>query len=75
MKTKFNLAILICCSSLFFSLKFVLAQKTFDAYKTEADCYFIHPASTTGGVIVTDNFASAIYLIQNQQLKDLVSSL
>jgi len=74
MRTKLNLAVFTSCSYVFFSLQFVFAQKTIDAYKAEADRYFIHPASTTSGVIVTDNFASTIYLIQNQDLKELINS-
>lgn len=70
MKTKFQIALF----SFIFSFQFVRAQNTIDAYKVEADCYFIHPANTASGVIATDNFASTIYIIQDQKLKELINS-
>jgi hypothetical protein len=70
MKTKFQLALF----SFIFSVQFIFAQKTIDAYKAEADRYFVHPVNTISGVIATDNFASAIYLIQDKKLKELISS-
>ncbi|MFA4851440.1 MAG: PKD domain-containing protein [Bacteroidales bacterium] len=64
-------AIIIC---LLFLSSLVFSQETIDAYKVEADGYFIHQVNTTAGVIATDNFASKIYLIQNHELKDLITS-
>lgn len=70
MKRQFIFA--ICC--LFLSLQFIQAQKTTDAYKAETDRYFIHPTSTVSGIVATDNFSNSIYLIQNNELKELLSS-
>ena len=57
-----------------FFIAAVFSQKTTDARKAESDGYFIHPVNTTAGVVATDNYASKIYLVQNNGLKTLVSS-
>jgi hypothetical protein len=52
-------------SALFMLSSFVFSQKVYDAYDIEKKGYFICPRITTRGIVVTDNFASKIYLIQN----------
>ena len=74
MKTKFKLTTFTVIICFFFSLHNVFSQKTTDARKAESDGYFVHPVSTTAGVIATDNFASKIYLVQSNGLKTLISS-
>ncbi len=50
------------------------AQQPTDARKTEVAGYFTHPVITTKGIVATDNFGSAIYLVQKQGVKSLVTS-
>lgn len=50
------------------------AQKTIDAYKIEADGYFISPQQTPFGIVATDNFCSTIYLINNGTPVELLKS-
>ena len=52
----------------------VFSQDKIDAYKTETDGFFIHPAKTIAGVIATDNYASKIYLIEDKELKEIVAT-
>jgi PKD repeat protein len=56
------------------SSQFIFSQKAIDAYQVEKEGYFIHPVSTTAGIVATDNFASKIYLIQHHKLKELMST-
>jgi Tol biopolymer transport system component len=53
----------------------VAENKTqFDAYKAEADGYFINFMETTSGIVATDNYASSIYLFNNGKYTVLFSS-
>lgn len=45
-----------------------------DALKTESEGYFTHPAYTAMGIIATDNYASKIYLIKNNELLELIAT-
>jgi len=74
MKKYFILKTQMFSVTLLLASQFGFSQKTIDAYKAETDRYFMHPANTISGVITTDNFASTIYLIQNHELKELISS-
>lgn len=49
-------------------------KKKFDAYKAESDGYFTNFMETTSGIVATDNYASAIYLFQDDKCKTLFSS-
>jgi hypothetical protein len=74
MKTKFKLTTFTVIICLFFSLQNAYSQKTTDALTAETNGYFVHPVSTSAGVIASDNFASKIYLVQSSGLKTLISS-
>ncbi len=52
----------------------IFAQQHTDARKAESAGYFIHPLSTTAGIVAADNFGSVIYLVQKQGVKRLVTS-
>ena len=69
-KITFFILFIFACQSL------ILAQdKTpFDAYKAEADGYFINFMETTSGIVATDNYASNIYLFGDGNYKILFSS-
>lgn len=49
-------------------------DKNFDAYKAEANGYFINFMETPFGLIATDNYASTIYLFNGGKYKVLFSS-
>lgn len=59
---------------LFVSLNNLAQQATIDAYKIEAEGYYEHPAQTPFGVIVTDNKANSLYIINNGKLEELISA-
>ncbi len=65
MRYNFILKRIMIISALFMLSSFVFSQKVYDAYDIEKKGYFICPRITTRGIVVTDNFASKIYLIQN----------
>src|SRR3989344_7382506 len=71
MKCKLLLFIL----SIFIGQHFIFAQnKSFDAYKAETEGYFINFMETPFGIVATDNYASAIYLLKNSEKTTLFSS-
>ncbi|MDP2388068.1 MAG: T9SS type A sorting domain-containing protein [Bacteroidota bacterium] len=61
--------------SFFIGHTFTFAQeKSFDAYKAEVEGYFINFMETPFGIIATDNYASAIYLLKDGEKRILFSS-
>ncbi len=74
MRYNFILKRIIIISALFMLSSFVFSQKVYDAYDIEKKGYFICPRITTRGIVVTDNFASKIYLIQNKKIYELINS-
>ena len=74
MRYNFILKRIIIISALFMLSSFVFSQKVYDAYDIEKKGYFICPRITTRGIVVTDNFASKIYLIQNKKFYELINS-
>jgi PKD repeat protein/Tol biopolymer transport system component len=58
---------------LFFTQAFSQEHFT-DALKTESEGYFVHPVFTSKGIVVSDNFASKLYLIKNNEIQELISS-
>lgn len=45
-----------------------------DAYKMEAEGYFANPVQTPYGIVITDNMASKLYLLNNGKLEVLVEA-
>ncbi len=45
-----------------------------DAYRIEQDGYFVHPVYTQHGIIVSDNYCSKIYLVNNDSLSVLIDN-
>ena len=45
-----------------------------DPYKTETEGYFVCPVNTIKGVVLSNNFASKLYLLDNENLVELVSA-
>ncbi len=56
------------------SIAFAQDKTSFDAYKAEADGYFINFMETTSGIVATDNYASNIYLFDAGKYSVLFSS-
>ncbi len=56
------------------SLTFAQDKTSFDAYKAEANGYFINFMETASGIAATDNYASSIYLFNEGKYKVLFSS-
>ena len=71
-----KLKILFFILFIFMWQQLVLAQNktSFDAYKAEADGYFINFSETDYGIVATDNHASNIYLFKDGNCKVLFSA-
>ena len=71
-----KLKILFFILFIFMWQQLVLAQNktSFDAYKAEADGYFINFSETDYGIVATDNHASNIYLFKDGNCKVLLSA-
>lgn len=68
-----HLIFLFCIVSLSFTQVFSQEHST-DALKAESEGYFTHPVYTAMGIIATDNYASKIYLIKNNELQELIAT-
>jgi len=53
---------------------FAQDNKKIDAYAVENDGYFTHPIVTSKGIVLSDNFASKLYLIEGKELVELVAA-
>src|SRR3989337_3069255 len=69
-KTTLSVLFIFVCQS----IAFAQDKNSFDAYKAEADGYFINFMETTSGIVATDNYASSIYLFDSGKYTVLFSS-
>ncbi|MFH1319251.1 MAG: T9SS type A sorting domain-containing protein [Bacteroidota bacterium] len=68
--------LLICIAILSFLINEAIAQasREIDAYQVEEQGYFTHPVLTSQGIVFTDNHASKLYLLHNDQIEELVAA-
>ena len=52
----------------------ISSQNNIDAYKLEEKGYFINFKNTPSGIVFTDNYCSAIYLLSGGEVKKIVES-
>jgi len=71
---KYKILIFVLFITAWQNLSLAQNKTSFDAYKAEADGYFINFMETTSGIIATDNYASNIYLFNDGKYKILFSS-
>jgi len=71
---KFKTVILALIISTCQNLASAQNKTPFDAYKAEADGYFIDFMETSIGIVATDNYASRIYLLHDGKCKVLFSA-
>jgi len=69
--------VLLCFIYFFSIFSFIsnaqTTEKT-DPYQAEAEGYFVHPVNTIKGIVISDNHASKLYLIKNNNLVELIAT-
>ncbi|HPI30052.1 MAG TPA: C39 family peptidase [Bacteroidales bacterium] len=58
----------------FSALSGVTTGNKIDHYKAETEGYFVCPVNTSKGIVLSNNFASKLYLIDDENLVELVSA-
>ncbi|MFH0867302.1 MAG: hypothetical protein V1904_13995, partial [Bacteroidota bacterium] len=74
MKIKTSVAFVLGVISVYVFSFPCFSQGKINAYQVEQNGYFVHPAVTSAGIVVTDNAASKIYLLQNNKLSVLLNT-